>query len=119
MAKRPRDDDFSAGAGDDGAGSAERRAKEPRSGGAEAQFECVKRSAVRDGFDQRRSQRTGFVEVGEVVDALECRTNEGGVRRVRFARGWLSVTSQKGDLLLKEVALAPAPAPAGTPGTPP
>ena len=119
MAKRPRDDDFSAG-GDGSTGSG-RRPKEPRSGGAEARFECVKRSAVRDGFDQRRSQRTGFVEVGEVVDALECRTNEGGVRRVRFARGWLSVTSQKGDLLLKELRAAPAPvpAPAGTPGTPP
>jgi hypothetical protein len=75
---------------------------------AVAVFTCVKRSAVRDGFDQKRSKRTGFVEVGERVDALECRTNESGVVRVRFSGGWLSCTSQKGDALLEPVAAAAA-----------
>jgi hypothetical protein len=80
---------------------------------AVAAFTCVKRSAVRDGFDQKRSKRTGFVEVGERVDALECRTNESGVVRVRFSGGWLSCTSQKGDALLEPAAAAATSAGAG------
>ena len=89
-----------------------------------ARFTCVKRSALRNGYDQRTSQRTGFVEVGELVEALECRTNESGVVRVRFCRGWLSCTSQKGDALLKPVSPSPPsagdqrPSSAGTPESP-
>ena len=70
-------------------------------------FRCVKRAAVRDGYDQQCSQRTGFVEVGACVDALECRTTESGVVRVRFDGGWLSCTSQKGDVLLQPLAPVP------------
>ncbi len=72
-----------------------------------SRFKCVKRAAVRDGFDQKISRRIGFVEVGECIDALECRTNESGVIRVRFEQGWLSCTSQKGDVLLQPVATRP------------
>ena len=72
-----------------------------------SRFKCVKRAAVRDSFDQKASQRTGFVEVGECIDALELRTNESGVIRVRFERGWLSCTSQKGDVLLQPVTTRP------------
>lgn len=70
-------------------------------------FTCVKRAAVRDGFDQNTSRRTGFVEVGTFVDALECRTNDSGVVRVRFSGGWLSCTSQKGDTLLQPAVRMP------------
>ena len=37
--------------------------KEQEESAAVAKFECVKRSAVRNGYDQRASQRTGFVEI--------------------------------------------------------
>ena len=80
-----------------------------------SRFTCVKRSAVRDGYDQTVSQRTGFVEVGTLVDALECRTNDNGVVRVRFSGGWVSCTSQKGDELLLPVGL-PRVAPAAPTG---
>lgn len=89
------------------------RASATQCGGSEAtnavlsRFKCVKRAAVRDGFDQKTSQRTGFVEVGECIDALERRTNNSGVIRVRCERGWLSCTSQKGDVLLQPVAIRP------------
>lgn len=83
-----------------------------------ARFACVKRSAVRNGYDQSASQRTGFVEVGELVEALECRTNESGVVRVRFRGGWVSCTSQKGDTLLKPVSPSPPDIGSNAAGTP-
>lgn len=86
----------------------------PGEGGAAAssaivKFVCVKRAAVRDGCDQQTSRRTGFVNVGACINALERRTNENGVVRVRFERGWVSCTSQKGDLLLQPVVGPPRP----------
>jgi hypothetical protein len=67
-------------------------------------YRCLKRAAVRDAFDPKGSSRVGFWEVGMELAALERRwLPEPGVVRLRFARGWVSCVSQKGDTLFEPI----------------
>eukprot|EP01048_Picozoa_sp_COSAG05_P023582 COSAG05_NODE_5170_length_1245_cov_61.240838_1_plen_156_part_00 len=72
-------------------------------------LQCVKRAAVRDKFEQEGSSRTGYVEVGERITALEMRMTNANVRRFRFSGGWVSSRSQKGDVLLLEAGTSSSP----------
>ena len=52
-----------------------------------ARYRCVKRSAIRADPDLA-SERTAFLEVGEELQALECRVvGQHGLLRVRCDRG--------------------------------
>ena len=60
-------------------------------------------------------RQVGALEKGESVHALEVRVNESGFKRVRFARGWTSETSQNGQTILQEISAAQAQAGARRP----
>ena len=63
----------------------------------------VKHTAlVREGVSQK-TRGCGTVKPGEVVDVLEGRVNELGIMRVRVSRGWLSVKSSDGTVLLEPI----------------
>lgn len=54
-------------------------------------YRVLNRAFIRGGFELD-SRRQGTVEPGEEIVALELRDNQDGVTRVRFERGWVSVT---------------------------
>eukprot|EP01052_Picozoa_sp_SAG31_P023924 SAG31_NODE_2003_length_6688_cov_2.812415_3_plen_332_part_00 len=66
-------------------------------------FKCVKRAVIRADFDHN-SAKIGHFEVGEVLEARECRLNEMGQLRLRFDRGWGSVAAGSGALLFTKQA---------------
>lgn len=84
-------------------------------------FRCVKRATVRTDVEID-SDKTGVVDVGEELTALECKLNERGQLRVRFERGWTSTTTLAGAVLLEPVANddgdAPTDSKAGESGAP-
>eukprot|EP01044_Picomonas_judraskeda_P004067 COSAG03_NODE_350_length_8727_cov_145.845913_7_plen_889_part_00 len=65
-------------------------------------YTVVLKSVVRAGFGMD-SEKVGTVKKGEEVLCYEERENENGVTRVRFDRGWVSLTSSKGDVILEAV----------------
>ena len=60
------------------------------------------KSVVRAGFAMD-SEKVGTIKKGEEVLCYEERENENGVTRVRFDRGWVSLTSTSGDVILEAV----------------
>ena len=70
-------------------------------------FRCVKKAAVRAGFELE-SERLSFLEPGEEIEVLEAQLNERGQMRVRYAGGWTSIESAAGSVLL--VNMQPDPA---------
>ena len=68
-----------------------------------AQQYNVKHTAlIREGVSQT-TRGLGTVKPGEVIDVLEGRLNELGIMRVRTHRGWLSVKSSDGTVLLEPI----------------
>lgn len=62
-------------------------------------FRCVKKAAVREGFELE-SERLGFLEPGEEIEVMESRANERNQMRVRYDGGWTSIESAAGSVLL-------------------
>lgn len=54
-------------------------------------YRVLNRAFIREGFELN-SRRQGTVEPGEDIVALELRDNQEGITRVRFERGWVSMT---------------------------
>ena len=73
------------------------------SGGAGTTYKVVVNSKLRAGFEPT-SKDLGTLPAGQTITALETRVNSKGVTRVRFKRGWVSVTAGDGTVLLKDVA---------------
>jgi hypothetical protein len=65
-------------------------------------YTAVLKSVVRAGFAMD-SEKVGTIKKGEEVLCYEERENENGVTRVRFGRGWVSLTSTSGDAILEAV----------------
>lgn len=65
-------------------------------------YTVVLKSVVRAGFEMD-SEKVGIVKKGEEVLCYEERENEKGVTRVRFDRGWVSLTSSDGAAILEAV----------------
>jgi hypothetical protein len=65
-------------------------------------YTAVLKSVVRAGFSMD-SEKVGTIKKGEEVLCYEERENENGVTRVRFDRGWVSLTSASGDTILEPV----------------
>jgi hypothetical protein len=79
---------------------------EPRPAEAEivvARYKCVKKSQVRADFEMDAS-KVGALDAGMVIDVYEVRTNEDtGVSRVRFDKGWVSVETGAGVVVLQKL----------------
>lgn len=56
---------------------------------------------VRAGFEMD-SPAAGELRFGDTLESFEARVNNQGVTRVRFDRGWVSVTSGDGSILLEK-----------------
>ena len=65
-------------------------------------YKCIKRATVRADFDMD-SASVGHVELGERIEALECRLNEKGQLRLRFEGGWTSVAAGSGTVLFAKM----------------
>ena len=74
-------------------------------------FRCVRKAAVRAGFELE-SQRLGFLEPGEEIEVLETRVNDRRKLRVRYEGGWTSIESAAGAVLLVNMQPHPADPPA-------
>ena len=57
--------------------------------GAGSRWRCVRKAPVQAGVDIY-SDETGFVEEGEVIEAIDAQVLEGGHLRILFYRGWTS-----------------------------
>ena len=79
-----------------------------------ASYTCLMKSQIRSGFPMD-SDKAGVLSKNVVIDAFEERVNETGTTRVRFAEGWVSMKTGKGDIVLQPVGGAPASAPAPDP----
>ena len=73
-------------------------------------FRCVKKAAVRAGFELE-SERLSFLEPGEEIEVLETRINDRGQLRVRYDAGWTSIESAAGSVLLVRMQLDPSDPP--------
>ena len=73
-----------------------------------ATYSCRTKSQIREGFAMD-SKKAGILGKGEVIDAFEERVNEDGTTRVRFSKGWVSMRSGKGDVVLEPVGGTAAP----------
>ena len=68
---------------------------------------AVKRTCiVREGF-ALDSERRGVLQKGQDVEALELRENEEGATRVRIERGWVSLCTPSGRVVLEPLGGAP------------
>ena len=68
---------------------------------------AVKRTCiVREGFGLD-SERRGVLQKGQDVEALELRENEEGATRVRIERGWVSLCTPSGRVVLEPLGGAP------------
>ena len=79
-----------------------------------ATYCCQMKSQIREGFAMD-SDKAGVLGKGEVIEALEERVNESGTVRVRFSKGWVSMKTGKGDVVLEPVGGAAAPTSAESP----
>jgi hypothetical protein len=59
---------------------------------------------VRAGFDMD-SAPAGALKFGETIDVLETKVNAKGTTRLRFAKGWVSVTAGDGSVLLERAQI--------------
>lgn len=75
-----------------------------------AHFRCVKKAAVRVGFELE-SDRLSFLEPGEEIEVLETRFNDRRQLRVRYEGGWTSIESAAGSVLLVNMQPNPADPP--------
>ena len=78
----------------------ERKALLERIGFADFCYICLKRAAVRSGF-QMTSDARGYIEEGEIVRIHEARMTDGGVERLHCDKGWVSAVSNGGATLLR------------------
>lgn len=60
---------------------------------------------VRAGFAMD-STPAGALKFGDVIEVLESKVNDKGTTRLKFAKGWVSVTAGDGSVLLEKVAAA-------------
>ena len=73
-----------------------------------ASYSCRMKSQIREGFAMD-SKKAGILGKGEVIDAVEERVNEEGTTRVRFSKGWVSMRTAKGEVVLEPVGGTAAP----------
>ena len=76
----------------------------PAGHGQGLRYEVVKRALIRKAFADN-SEKLGYLDIGEVVEALEVRKTSAGQHRVHMAgnrRGWVSIVSSDDTTLLKE-----------------
>ena len=66
------------------------------------EYKAVGKVAVREAAELD-SEQSGALVIGEVIEVLESKTLESGQVRVRFDRGWTSLTSKAGKQLLVKV----------------
>ena len=62
-------------------------------------YRSLSRAVLRAGAEAQ-SEKTGFLQPGEIFAALETRDMPNGVRRARMDRGWVSFTAKSGKSLL-------------------
>jgi hypothetical protein len=82
-----------------------------------ARYTCRMKSQIRAGFAMD-SDKAGVLGKGEVIDAFEEQANDAGTTRVRFSKGWVSMKTGKGDLVLEPVGGVPAAAATPAPAAP-
>ena len=63
------------------------------------QYRSLNKAVIREGADGT-SDKTGFLQPGEVFAVLESREMPDGAYRIRMVRGWVSVTAKSGKVLL-------------------
>ena len=63
-------------------------------------YQVLDRARLRQGF-QPTSPDAGFLQAGEIVQAVEWALNDSGVMRIRTARGWVSTQGSDGTILLE------------------
>ena len=61
-------------------------------------YRSLKAGVIRAGVSAE-SAKIGNLREGEVFEALEARTVDGGQLRIRMARGWVSLTAKSGKPL--------------------
>jgi hypothetical protein len=67
-------------------------------------FTVAQRAVVRSGFAMTSAPAGGKpLKIGDTITALETKTNEKGVLRVRIGQGWVSETAGDGTVLLEKV----------------
>ena len=74
---------------------------EPEQEPVVARYKCVKKSQIKAGFEMD-SSKAGTLDAGTLVDAYEVRENDVGVSRVRFDRGWVSMQTGAGVVVLEK-----------------
>ena len=67
-----------------------------------ATYKCLKKSQVRVDFEMA-SAKACILKAGTVIEAFEVRSNDLGVNRVRYSKGWVSEVTGGGDTALELV----------------
>ena len=70
------------------------------------EYTCVKKTVVRVGFEMDSEKATGssILKKGSVIVAVEAKTNDSGILRVRFGLDqWVSTMSSAGDVILEKM----------------
>lgn len=76
---------------------------DPKPEAVVAKYKCVKKSQIRADFEMK-SSKVGSLDAGIVIEVYELRTNDAtGVSRVRFDRGWVSVQTGAGVVVLQKL----------------
>ena len=79
------------------------RKKEVEASVAGERFRVLDRAKLRLGFEQT-SDDSGFLQRGEIVEALEGKLNANGAIRIRTSRGWVNTQAADGTILLSSSA---------------
>jgi hypothetical protein len=73
--------------------------REQGGGDGPIMIRALKASQIRAGLEMD-SEKAGKLEPGEVFEVLEESVTSDGVKRIRMAKGWVSMTSSRGTALL-------------------
>ena len=71
-------------------------------------YQVIKKTTCRAGCEID-TEKSGSLQVGDVIDVLETRATKDGVMRIKSKVGWVSLVSSGGENLLKKVSPEDAP----------
>ena len=76
---------------------------QPTRARAEKQYRCLRKAIVRAG-SELSSTKVGELRKGVVIETLDAQENENGLLRIRYADGWVSEKTARGQVVLEAVS---------------